>query len=78
VDNNTFTASVGYNYVLSHADTIGLVYRFSSFQYPGQPQAFGDHTLSVAYGRKLKGRLHDGFFGPNFTQFRMQSNNPPS
>jgi hypothetical protein len=72
VDNDTFTASFGYNYVLSHADTIGLVYHFGSFQFPGQPQAFGDHTLNVAYGRKLTGRLALMIAGgPEYTQFRI-------
>jgi len=72
VDNNTFATSFGYNYVLSHADTIGLVYRFSNFQYPGQPQAFGDHTFNVAYGRKLTGRLALTIAGgPEYTQFRI-------
>ena len=72
VDNNTFTASFGYNYVLNHADTIGLVYHFSNFQFSGQPQAFGDHTFNVAYGRKLTGRLALTIAGgPEYTKFRI-------
>ena len=72
VDNSTFTASLGYNYVLNHADTIGLVYRFSNFQFSGQPQAFGDHTFNVAYGRKLTGRLALTISGgPEYTKFRI-------
>lgn len=72
VDNNTFTASFGYNYVLSHANTIGLVYHFSSFQFSGQPQAFGDHTFNVVYGRKLTGRLALTISGgPEYTTFRI-------
>ena len=72
VDNNTFTASFGYNYVLNHADTIGLDYHFSSFQFLGQPQAFGDHTFNVAYGRKLKGHLALTISGgPEYTKFRI-------
>ena len=71
IDTNAFVGSVGYNYALSRKDTVGLVYRYSDFQYPGSPQAYSDHVVSVAYGRKVTGRLGFRIFaGPEYTQYR--------
>jgi hypothetical protein len=72
IDTNTTVGSIGYNYALSRSDTIGLVYRFSSYQFPGSPQAYGDQIMSVAYGRKVTGRLALRLFvGPEFTTYRI-------
>ena len=72
IDTNSTVASIGYNYALSRADTIGIVYRYSAFQYPGSPQAYGDHVANVAYGRKLTGRLALRLFaGPELTLYRI-------
>jgi hypothetical protein len=72
IDSNTTVGSIGYNYALNRNDTVGLVYRFSSYQFPGSPQAYGDHVLSVAYGRKLTGRLALRLFaGPEVTIYRI-------
>jgi hypothetical protein len=73
VDTRSVIASLGYNHTLSKEDTIGLVYRFSSYHYPGQKdsQAIGDHSFNLAYSRKLTGRL--ALFvagGPELTTFR--------
>ena len=71
-DSNSTAASVGYNYLLTRSDTIGVTYQFNSNQFPGLPQAYGSHTVSVAYGRKITGlvalRL---FIGPQFTNYRV-------
>ena len=40
-DSNTLVSSLGYNYALTRNDTIGLVYRFSAYHFPGNPQAYG-------------------------------------
>jgi len=75
-DSNTTVASIGYNYQLSPNDTVGLVYRFSSYQYPGNPQAYSDNVVSVAYGRKVTGHLAlRVFIGPEITNFRIPVNN---
>ena len=75
-DSNTTVGSIGYNYQLSPNDTVGLVYRFSSYQYPGNPQAYSDNVVSVAYGRKLTGQLAVRLFiGPEFTNFRIPVGN---
>lgn len=72
VDNNTTTGTVGYNYTLTRENTIGGFYRFSSFHYPGQPQAFGDNSFNIAFGRKITGRMALQLFGgPDITTFRV-------
>src|SRR6266436_9789181 len=72
VDNNSVMGSLGYNYLISSKDTIGVVYRFSSYQYPGQPQAFGDHIVNLAYGRKITGHLALQLYGgADFATFRV-------
>lgn len=71
-DSYTTVGSIGYNYLLSRNDTIGLVYRFSSYQFPGNPQAYRSHDMSVAYGRKVTGHLALRIFvGPEITDYRI-------
>jgi len=75
-DSNTTVASAGYNYQLTRNDTLGLVYRYGSYQYPGNPQAYSDHAVNVAYGRKVTGHLALGLFiGPEITNFRIPIGN---
>lgn len=72
VNNNTTTATVGYNYALSRENSIGGFYRFSSYHYPGEPQAFGDNSFNIAFSRKLTGRMALQFYGgPAITTFRV-------
>ena len=72
VDNNTAIGTIGYNYVLSRESTIGVVYSFSGFHYPGEPQAFGSQVISAAYSRKITGRMAlQAYGGPQFTTFRV-------
>lgn len=72
IPSNNPTAVFGYNYQITKKDTIGVSYRFSAYQYPGDPQALGDHSAQVAYGRKLTGRLAMQVAGgPDITTFRV-------
>ena len=72
VDSNSTTGTLGYNYTLSRESTIGAFYRFSAYHYPGQPQANGDHSFNLAYGRKITGRLALQLYaGPDFTTSRI-------
>jgi hypothetical protein len=72
VDMDDVIGSLGYNYVLSSKDTIGLVYRFTAYHYQGEPQALGDMTVSFAYGRKITRRLALQIFaGPDYTTYRV-------
>src|SRR5215472_1403638 len=64
--------SLGYNYRLSRADTLGLLYRFTGYRYGGNPQALNDHSANLAYGRKITGRLALQFFGgPEVRTYRQ-------
>jgi len=71
-DTDSAFGSMGYNYKLTPKDTIGLFYQFSSFHYPGSPQAYGSQTASAAYSRKITGRLALSLYGgPQFTSLRI-------
>ena len=72
IDNDDEIGSIGYNYAVSKKDTIGVLYRFSAYHFPGLSQAIGDHVFNVAYGRKITGRLGLGLFaGPEIVTFRV-------
>jgi hypothetical protein len=72
IDTNDSIFSTGYNYALSQKDTIGVLYRFSSYRYIGAPQAINDQVAQFAYGRKIAGRLALQLFGgPEVTTFRV-------
>jgi len=71
VDNQSATGTIGYNYLLTGQDTLGAFYRFSSYHFSGEPVAYGDHSINVAYGRKLTGHLALQLYaGPDFTTSR--------
>ncbi len=72
ISSDTEIFNLGYNYALTRKDTIGMLYRFSAFHFPGDPQAIGDHAVQVVYGRKITGRL--GLMlsgGPDVSTFRV-------
>ncbi len=72
VNNDSEILNAGYNYAISRKDTVGLIYRFSAYHYPGDPQALGDHVGQVAYGRKITGRVGlELAGGPEVTTFRV-------
>ena len=77
IDNDTIIGTIGYNYALTRHDSIGAFYRFSSFHFSGQPYAYGDHSINLAYSRKLTGRLALQLFGgPDFTTSRATLTEP--
>src|SRR5208283_4231210 len=64
--------SLGFNYKLNKKDTIGFFYQFSSYHFPGNPQAYGSQVASAAYARKITGRLALSLYGgPQFTSVRV-------
>jgi hypothetical protein len=72
IDSDDVIANVGYNYLLSKKDTIGVLYRFSEYRYIGNPQVLDDHAVHAAYGRKITGRLALQLLGgPEITTFRI-------
>jgi len=72
IDNNSTTGTVGYNYELTRQNSIGTFYRFSSYHFAGQPQAYGNNSFNLAFSRKLTGRMAlQAYGGPDFTTFRV-------
>jgi len=72
IDTNSLFSSLGFNYQLSRKDSIGFFYEFSSFHFPGNPQAYGVQTASAAYSRKITGRIAFSLYGgPQFTSLRV-------
>ncbi len=75
VNSDVTTATIGYNYTLTHQDSFGAFYRFSAYHYSGQPQANGDHAFNFAYSRKVTGTLALQLYaGPDFTTSRISTN----
>jgi hypothetical protein len=67
---------VGYNYVLTRVDTLGVQYLFSGYRYIGNPQAINDQIVQFMYGRKITGRIALQLFGgPDLATFRVPFNN---
>jgi len=76
IDVNDAIFSAGYNYQITTKDHVGVVYHYSNYRYLGDPQAFSDHSVQLAYGRKLTGRLGLQLFGgPEITVFRVPLGN---
>jgi hypothetical protein len=74
IDTEDGIFSLGYNYQVTRRDTLGVLYRFTGFRYPGNPQALNDHAAQLAYGRRITGRLALQLFaGPDVTTFRQPS-----
>ncbi|MEQ1352741.1 MAG: hypothetical protein ABLT11_01920 [Candidatus Acidiferrum sp.] len=72
IGNDDAIGSIGYNYVLSKKDTLGVLYRFSGYHFMGFPQALGNHVFNLAYSRRITGRLAFSLFGgPEITTFRI-------
>jgi len=69
---NSLFAGLGYSYKLSPKDSIGVVYNFGSYHFPGDPQAYGNQIVSLAYSRKVTGRVALSLYGgPQYTSFRI-------
>jgi len=72
IDSDDVTGSLGYNYALTKNDTLGLLYRFTGYQYSGNPQRINDHVVNVAYGHRVTGRLAVQLFaGPDVATFKI-------
>jgi hypothetical protein len=72
VDEDMFLGSTGLNYTLNRSDSIGVMYRFASYHYAGQPQALGNHIANVVYVRKISQRMALSLSGgPQITTFRV-------
>jgi hypothetical protein len=72
---DTIMGGIGYNHEFTKVDTIGLFYDFSAYHYSGLSQAYGSHSIGVAYGRKITGRLALQLSGgPQINTYRIPLN----
>jgi hypothetical protein len=75
IDSDETVANIGYDYVLTRADTIGVFYRFTGYHYDGALQAIGDQIVNFAYSRKITGRLVLQLSGgPGILSYRVPIN----
>jgi len=57
IDSSNAVFLTGYNYALTHKDTLALTYGLSLFRFAGTNERIHNHSAHVAYGRRLTGRL---------------------
>ncbi len=71
IDTNDSIFSAGYDYALTKNDTVGILYRFTSYRFEGAPQSLQDHIAEWLMDVKLTGRISAQLFvGPEITVFR--------
>jgi hypothetical protein len=70
--------SAGYNYQMSRANTIGVSYQFSSYNYSNFDQSIKNNIIAVSYGRRITGRLaFQVSGGPDITLIKMPITSTP-
>src|ERR1700757_3491665 len=57
VSNDTEILNAAYNYAVTRKNSVGVIYRFTAFHFPGNPQALGDQLFEFMYARRVTGRL---------------------
>jgi hypothetical protein len=76
VDSDSYIGSVGYNYLLTKEDSIGLFYLFTADHFHGQPQALGSQVIGGTYVRKVTKRLAlQVSGGPEIISYRIPIGN---
>jgi len=77
IESDQYVGNLGYNRQITRNNTIGLQYRYNAYHFLNDPQAIGDHTFQVVFGRKITGRLALTLSaGPEVTNYRIPQ--PPS
>jgi hypothetical protein len=72
IESDQYVGNLGYNYQITRNNTIGLQYRYSAYHFLNDPQAIGNHTFQVVFGRKITGRLALTLSGgPEITNYRV-------
>jgi len=75
VSNDTEILNAAYNYAVSRKNSIGVIYRFTAYHFPGNPQALGDQLFEFMYARRVTGRLALNLAGgPDVARFRFPVN----
>jgi hypothetical protein len=58
VDSQQVSGQAGYNYQISRADQIGLLYGYQSFHFPTEVAGnFRTHLFHILYGHRISGRM---------------------
>lgn len=57
LNSNNAVFRTGYNHNFTARDSMALVYGFSRFRFGGSLQNIDDHSVQLAYGRRITGRL---------------------
>ena len=57
VSSNMVSAQAGYDYLLDPRNSIAILGGYGKIDYPGTGESTTDYTASLAYGRKITGRL---------------------
>jgi hypothetical protein len=79
IDDHTWTVQGGYNYALNRRDTLGVTYGFSEIFFNINDTKIDNHSVQLAYGRRITGRLALQLgAGPQITTFRNVTTNPGS
>jgi hypothetical protein len=72
IDTDSYIGNVGYNYMLTKNDSLGVSYRSTSYHYQGQAQAMMDQTVLTTYGRTITRRMALQIYGgPEITNYRV-------
>lgn len=72
ISNDSEILSLAYTYSITRKDTVGAIYRFTAYHYPGDPQALGDQAFQLMYARRVTGRIALNLAGgPDVTNFRI-------
>lgn len=79
IDDHTWMARGGYNYALNRSDTVGVTYGFSEISFNTNNSKIDNHSIQLAYGRRITGRLALQLSaGPQITTFKNVTGNPGS
>lgn len=72
IDSGDITFQGGYNYQLTHHDTLAFLYAFSDFRYGSVSQSIDTHSAEASYGRRITGRLaFEAAGGPEIALFNQ-------
>jgi hypothetical protein len=76
VNSDMDVLSAGYDYQLTGKSSVGVLYRLTEYHFLDTPQGLTDHSVRLAYGRKITGRIALQLFGgPELAMFRQPVEN---
>jgi len=77
IDDRNWAVHGGYNYALNARDTLGVTYAYSQFSFNTNDTKIDNHSVQLAYGRRITGRLAlQVGAGPQITTFQNVTTSP--